>query len=475
MEEPRSPLLIALTATATVVVLVVFVLYSKRCGGGLDDQGGGKDASAFGSLGSKKGDFTTGDSQDIDSVAMEQLGASLRFSASQQLMDEIVDIANQQNAGDQYKRLAGLIGKEALSDEKQERLLDLIYKHGLTLDGDDPSQVIGLLEQGKQVRWALNLEEKEQIIFELRKQADGHWAIEDIELPRRKLSSDLSGSYDKALGAIGEASGKESATENGKGGLAKGAEEPERQRDALDCAHHFVTHVLAQRFEAAKELVESQKVSDASIAGLCILFEEGKYQLHRQKPLRAVYNRDLVAGFIASLVSENGSEDAEFSLLLQRESAQSKWKIHEINLDKLIQDYAQRVAGGDVYYTPLANHPQGGQTLVIYFEFDQQDLTERNKRQLQIVSELLKLDANKSIVISGHTDAKGSASYNQTLSSRRANAVIDYLASLGVKESQIRKEAHGMNQPRRPNTLDDGRDDPSGRRANRRTEIYLDF
>ena len=474
MEEPRSPLLVALTATATVVVILVFVLYSNRCGGVAGDRGDSAentDPSALGSLDSEEGGFSTGNSLDIDSVAMEQLSASLKFSASQQLMDEILDIANQQNGQDQYRRLAGLIGKEALSDEKQERLLELIYEHGLTLDSDDPSQVIGLLDQGKQVRWALNLAEKEQIIFELKKQADGHWAIEDIELPRSKHSRDLSSSPDKSPGAVGAARGKE----GGEVGLNKRAEESERQRDALDCAHHFVTHVLAQRFEAAKELVESQKVSDASIAGLCILFEEGKYQLHPQKPLRAVYNRDLVAGFIASLVSENGNEDAEFSLLLQRESAQSGWKIHEINLDRLIQDYAQRVAGGDVYYTPLANHPQGGQTLVIYFEFDQQDLTERNKRQLQIVSELLKLDAEKSIVISGHTDAKGSASYNQSLSSRRAIAVIDYLANLGVKESQIRKEAHGMNQPRRPNTLDDGRDDPSGRRANRRTEIYLDF
>jgi outer membrane protein OmpA-like peptidoglycan-associated protein len=35
--------------------------------------------------------------------------------------------------------------------------------------------------------------------------------------------------------------------------------------------------------------------------------------------------------------------------------------------------------------------------------------------------------------------------------------------------------AEGEAKPRRPNATADGEDNPSGRRANRRTEIYLDF
>ena len=41
--------------------------------------------------------------------------------------------------------------------------------------------------------------------------------------------------------------------------------------------------------------------------------------------------------------------------------------------------------------------------------------------------------------------------------------------------AQIDTVAKGASQPRRPNLTETGEDDPEGRRANRRTEIYLDF
>ena len=51
----------------------------------------------------------------------------------------------------------------------------------------------------------------------------------------------------------------------------------------------------------------------------------------------------------------------------------------------------------------------------------------------------------------------------------------DFLAAAGVSSTQIVTIAKGASQPRRPNVTESGQDDPEGRRANRRTEIYLDF
>ena len=45
----------------------------------------------------------------------------------------------------------------------------------------------------------------------------------------------------------------------------------------------------------------------------------------------------------------------------------------------------------------------------------------------------------------------------------------------GVAENQIITVARGQSQPRRPNFTESGGDNPEGRRANRRAEIYLDF
>ena len=102
-------------------------------------------------------------------------------------------------------------------------------------------------------------------------------------------------------------------------------------------------------------------------------------------------------------------------------------------------------------------------------------MSARTRRQLEIVGMMLKSDAAKKITLSGHTDALGTEQYNDTLSANRADTVRDFLAAAGVAPEQIITIAKGASQPRRPNVTESGEDNPDGRRANRRTEIYLDF
>ena len=144
-------------------------------------------------------------------------------------------------------------------------------------------------------------------------------------------------------------------------------------------------------------------------------------------------------------------------------------------LRQLLADYARRVAGGDLYYSPLVKNPAGGDTLALYFEFDEDVMNPRTRRQLEIVTQILRSDPGKKITLSGHTDALGTKGYNNSLSSRRADVVRDYLTRAGVDSAQIITIAKGDSQPRRPNVTETGDDNPEGRRANRRTEIYLDF
>jgi outer membrane protein OmpA-like peptidoglycan-associated protein len=141
----------------------------------------------------------------------------------------------------------------------------------------------------------------------------------------------------------------------------------------------------------------------------------------------------------------------------------------------LLAEYARRVAGGDVYYSPLVKNPAGGDTLALYFEFDEDEMNPRTRRQLEIVSHILRADPGKKITLSGHTDALGTEDYNHSLSARRAVAVKNFLIGAGVRAAQIVTIAKGASQPRRPNVTESGEDNPEGRRANRRTEIYLDF
>ena len=120
-------------------------------------------------------------------------------------------------------------------------------------------------------------------------------------------------------------------------------------------------------------------------------------------------------------------------------------------------------------------NPKGGDSLALFFGFNESDLTPRSLRQLQIVAELLKQTHGK-LNISGHTDDVGSEAYNQALSVRRADAVKAALVGFGVAPEQITTHGLGKSQPRRTYKEDDSAQDiDTIRGENRRAEIYLDF
>jgi outer membrane protein OmpA-like peptidoglycan-associated protein len=334
-----------------------------------------------------------------------------------------------------------LIGRKALDESQLEGLRKLAAIGDFRLSSMDPVMEIGELEANRKSRWALNFEGEKgaRIYFDLLRGNTGGWGVEKMKV------------FDQ------EATGRAIFG------------------DSLGITDAFLRAVLEQNFDDAKSLVDPESVSDAKIAGLCIIFEEAKYQLRTQKPLRAMFNRELTAGFIAHVEDETGEKAADFGLNVQRKTIDQPWQVTEVNLDSLLADYADRVAGGDVHYTPLIKNPTGGDTLILYFGFDEDVLTPRTERQLDIVAGLLKTDPDKELTLSGHTDSLGTDQYNNKLSERRAGAVEKYLLNLGVPRKQIVALAEGEAKPRRPNSTADGEDNPSGRRANRRTEIYLDF
>jgi outer membrane protein OmpA-like peptidoglycan-associated protein len=62
--------------------------------------------------------------------------------------------------------------------------------------------------------------------------------------------------------------------------------------------------------------------------------------------------------------------------------------------------------------------------------------------------------------VEGHTDAKGSAKYNDELSSRRAQAVAEFLASQGVAVERIQSQGKGFTQllnPQQPEAAENRR------------------
>lgn len=101
----------------------------------------------------------------------------------------------------------------------------------------------------------------------------------------------------------------------------------------------------------------------------------------------------------------------------------------------------------------------------VLFNHNSDSLLPESFKELDEVIEILKKHPDWKIRISGHTDATGSAAYNQTLSERRAESVKRYLLSEGIKEGRIQAKGYGQSKP-----LDTGGDE-SSREKNRRVEV----
>ena len=83
----------------------------------------------------------------------------------------------------------------------------------------------------------------------------------------------------------------------------------------------------------------------------------------------------------------------------------------------------------------------------VFFDLDKSDIRDDGRSALQRNADWLRKWSNTQITVEGHCDSRGSSEYNLGLGSRRANAVKDYLASLGVPASRVTIVSKGKEQP----------------------------
>lgn len=78
----------------------------------------------------------------------------------------------------------------------------------------------------------------------------------------------------------------------------------------------------------------------------------------------------------------------------------------------------------------------------IFYDLNKSTLREESKSSLDKLSTFL-LDNDLRIELSAHTDSRGSSSYNQRLSQRRAQSCVDYLKKKGVLSKNMRAKGYG--------------------------------
>ena len=105
----------------------------------------------------------------------------------------------------------------------------------------------------------------------------------------------------------------------------------------------------------------------------------------------------------------------------------------------------------------------------IFFETGSARLLSRSFSALDSLVNLLMNYPVLKLSIEGHTDNVGGATYNQSLSEKRASAVMIYLINVGINSTRLGVTGYGQQKPVADNASSDGR------ARNRRVELLLSY
>ena len=97
---------------------------------------------------------------------------------------------------------------------------------------------------------------------------------------------------------------------------------------------------------------------------------------------------------------------------------------------------------------PLANISAPVLIENIFYDFDKATLRPESTTALDELVRLLNENPNITIELSAHTDYKGSDEYNEGLSQRRAESVVNYLIEHGIPSDRLTPRGYGEGKPK---------------------------
>ncbi len=168
----------------------------------------------------------------------------------------------------------------------------------------------------------------------------------------------------------------------------------------------------------------------------------------------------------AQLAQTQAQRDATGQQLTQEQQARA-------SAEQRLADDEQRLKAMQDSLAKLAAVKEEARGLVItlsgsvLFPSDQSTLLPEAQTRLDQVAQALMANKERTIVIEGYTDSRGSDSHNLDLSRRRAEAVRDFLTSRGYEPDRITARGMGKDKPVASNSS------AEGRANNRRVEIIV--
>lgn len=173
--------------------------------------------------------------------------------------------------------------------------------------------------------------------------------------------------------------------------------------------------------------------------------------------LEALTQSDSISGEYLMVLTKG----AQYALYINKE----RYLFQSLSFDYRLEENTNAV----VLDIDLERIKPGSRTVLnnIFFEFDKYELQTNSLAELDKVVRFLKENPTVSIEVSGHTDNKGSESYNQQLSEKRALAVANYLVKNGIPHIRVFSIGFGSTKPIALN------DTESGQKLNRRIEFKV--
>ena len=83
----------------------------------------------------------------------------------------------------------------------------------------------------------------------------------------------------------------------------------------------------------------------------------------------------------------------------------------------------------------------------VYFEFDKSTVKTGERSKIEEVANYLKGTAQNKLLIEGYCDERGTEEYNRALGEKRALALREYLAKLGIKPNRVLTRSYGEDKP----------------------------
>jgi outer membrane protein OmpA-like peptidoglycan-associated protein len=124
--------------------------------------------------------------------------------------------------------------------------------------------------------------------------------------------------------------------------------------------------------------------------------------------------------------------------------------------------------------TPVVTTTPSKEEQVALFDFAKYNLRPETASLLDEIAGVLQRENKLNLEVLGYTDAVGSTANNFALSQQRADACKDYLVKKGIAPERIKAIGKGECCPIQPDTIN-GKDNPEGRKANRRVEFKMVF